>query len=231
MFGGARAERARIERLEALVIWTESLRDTVAAHTSLERAIPASTQHAPALIRPALVRLSGQIRVRTPLDAALGSLAVDLDDPSADLVIAALILNVRRRGDQLAEVLSGLALAAREELDMRRKVSAGRAGLRRGVQIVVGLTLAFALYLTAFSRAYVQPYSTPAGQVALAVVVGLFAAGFMWMRQLSVGQVVQPFLSRPGTTISPEDTAVVAALTGVTPSGTRDLSTEGLTSR
>jgi tight adherence protein B len=40
------------------------------------------------------------------LEAALRALAADLDDPSADLVIAALILNVRRRGDGLREVLT-----------------------------------------------------------------------------------------------------------------------------
>lgn len=224
LFGGARIEQTQINRLEALVIWTESLRDTIAAHASLERAIPASTQHAPPLIRPALVRLAGQISVRAPLDRALLMLAADLDDPSADLVIAALILNVRRRGDKLANVLTGLASAAREELDMRRKVSAGRASLRRGVQIVVLLTVGFAVYLTVFTRDYVQPYSSVGGQVALGVVIGMFAAGFAWMRRLSAGRDVQPFLARPGLEISPADIEVVSALTGLPGSEARRLS-------
>jgi Flp pilus assembly protein TadB len=225
LFGGTRAEQAQINRLEALVIWTESLRDTIAAHASLERAIPASTQHAPPLTRPALVRLAGQISVRTPLDRALLALAVDLDDPSADFVIAALILNIRRRGDQLARVLTGLTTAAREELDLRRKVSAGRAGLRRGVQIVVLLTIGFAAYLTVFSRDYVQPYDSAGGQVALGVVIGMFALGFAWMRRLSAGRVVRPFLARPGLNITPADVQVVSALTGLSGSEARRLST------
>ena len=194
MFGGTRAEQQRIDQLEALVTWTESLRDTVAAHAGLEHAIPATTDGAPPRIRPALVRLSGRIRARTPLDVALLSLAEELDDASADLVIAALILNVRRRGDRLGEVLSGLATAAREELDLRRRVSAGRAGLRRGVQIVIGMTLAFAVFLVVFGGAYVRPYDTPAGQVALTVVVALFAAGFTWMRHLSAADRPPRFL-------------------------------------
>jgi tight adherence protein B len=224
LFGGTRAEQNRIMQLEALAIWTESLRDTITAHASLERAIPASTEHAPPPIRPALTRLAGQIRVRAPLDQALLRLADDLDDPSADLVIGALILNVRRRGDQLAQVLTGLASTAREELDLRRKISAGRAGLRRGVQIVVLLTVGFALYLTVFSREYVQPYSSPAGQVALAVVVGMFATGFAWMRSLSSGRAVQPFLARTGVQIRPADVQVVAALTGRSDADARRLS-------
>lgn len=198
MFGGTRAEQAQIDRLEALVTWTEALRDTVAAHASLEHAIPATTHSAPPLIRPALVRLTGRIRARTPLDDALLDLAAELDDASADLVIAALILNVRRRGDRLGEVLTGLAATAREELDLRRRISAGRAGLRRGVQIVILLTIAFAAFLIVFGGAYVRPYDTPAGQVALAVVVAMFAAGFTWMRHLSASRRPAAFLHRPG---------------------------------
>ena len=225
LFGGTRTEQTQIHRLEALVIWTESLRDTIAAHASLERAIPASTQHAPELIRPALIRLAGQISVRAPLDRALLMLAADLDDPSADLVIAALILNVRRRGDRLAVVLGGLATAAREELDVRRTISAGRAGLRRGVQIIIVLTVAFGLYLTVFSRDYMRPYDSPGGQVALAVVLGMFAAGFAWMRQLSEGPTVQPFLARPGQGPSDQDVQVITTLTGVSEHRARQLST------
>ncbi len=219
MFGGNRAEQLAINRLEALVTWTESLRDTIAAHASLEQAIPTTTEHAPLLIRPALVRLAGQIRARAPLDGALLGLAAELDDASADLVIAALILNVRRRGDRLGEVLTGLATAAREELDMRRRVGAGRAGLRRGVQIVIGLTVAFAVFLFLFGGAYVRPYDTPAGQLALAVVVAMFAIGFTWMRRLSVDPPAAALLQRPGTELDSAAVQVVAGLTGITPRG------------
>lgn len=213
LFGAANAEQAQIARLEALVTWTESLRDTIAAHHSLEQAIPATTDGAPAVIRPALVRLAGQIRARTPMETALLGLAADLDDASADHVIAALILNTRRRGDRLADVLSGLAATARSELDLRRRISAGRAGLRRAVQIVAALTIAFAVFLVIFGGTYLAPYATPAGQVALAVVIGMFAAGFAWMRQLSQTQSGEPFLTRPGRPTSEADLRLVAALT------------------
>jgi tight adherence protein B len=215
LFGGSRAETLAIARLEALVVWTESLRDTVAANASLEQAIAASTQRAPLLLQPALARLGGQLRVQTPLDAALLDLADDLDVPGADLVIAALILNVRRRGDRLAQVLSGLSVAAREELEVRRRNHAGRAGLRRAVQIIVVVTVAIAAYLTAFGGAFMRPYDSPAGQVALAAVGALFAAGFAWMRHLATDQDTAPFLSAAGRRVDPAHTSIVAALTGV----------------
>ena len=215
LFGGLRAERAQITRLESLVIWTESLRDMIAAHASLEQAIPAGTENAPPAIRPALVRLSGQIHAHTPLDVALLGLAADLDDPSADLVIAALVLNVQRRGNQLREVLTGLATTARQELDLRRRVSAGRSALRRGVQIIIALTIAMAVFLIVMGGDYVKPYGTPAGQVALGVVIGIFATGFAWMRKLAAGDPVEPFLTRPGRQPAQEDLDLVASLTGV----------------
>ena len=60
LFGGRSAEQRQIASLEALVTWTESLRDTIAAHASLEQAIPASTVNAPPLIRPAWSGWSGR---------------------------------------------------------------------------------------------------------------------------------------------------------------------------
>jgi tight adherence protein B len=224
LFGGARAEQQQINRLEALVVWTESLRDTVGGHASLEQAIPVTAHAAPPLIRPALLRLVGQLRARLPLDKALLRLAAELDDASADLVLAALILNVQRRGDGLGQVLSGLAVAAREELDMRQRVCADRAGLRRGVQIVVVMTIGFGAFLILIGGAYVRPYDTAAGQLALTVVLGMFAAGFAWMRQLSGSAEIMPFLARPGRHPDPRDLAVVANLTGLSTTAAAGLS-------
>lgn len=217
MFGGARQEQAQIAKIEALVVFTESLRDTIAAHASLEQAIPAAAGNAPPLLREPLVRLIGQLQARVPMDKALLSLAAELQDKSADLVIAALILNVRRRGDRLGEVLTGLTVAAREELEMRRKVSSGRVELRRGVQIIVVLTLAMAVFLAVFGRTYTAVYGTPSGQVVLAVVAGFFAAGFGWLRKLSSTAPVAPFLARPGQPVDPRETDLVIALTGSQP--------------
>lgn len=224
LFGGARAEQAAVDRLEALVTWTESLRDTVAAHASLEHAIPAATQHAPEEIRPALVALSGQIRARIPLDRALYTFAAALDDPSADRVVAALVLNVRRRGDRLEQVLSGLVTTSREELDLRRRIMAGREGLRRGVQIVIGLTVVMAGYLMGFGGGYLRPYDSAGGQVALAVVIALFTVGIAWMRRLAVAQAPPSFLARPGVHLPAADVRVVASLTGLAEADADDAS-------
>ncbi len=196
LFGGAGEERAAMRRVEALAAWTESLRDTIAGAVGLEQAIPASARGAGPALRPHLDALVDRLRSRTPLPEALHHLADDLDDPSSDIVVAALILNARLRGPGLREVLGALAKSAREEVDMRQRVMAQRASTRRSVQIVVGVSVAFVLALSVFNRSFVQPYGTPVGQVVLAVVCGLFAMGFWWLRKLSRIETPDRFLTR-----------------------------------
>ncbi|WP_113698872.1 type II secretion system F family protein [Nonomuraea lactucae] len=183
--GGAAEERGAMRRLEGLAAWTESLRDTIAGAAGLEQAIPASIRAAAPMLRPHLRALVDRLHTRMALPDALALFADELDDPSADLVVAALILNSRLRGPGLRDVLGALAVSAREELDMRRRVEAERRSTRRSVQIVVVTALVFAALLVVFNPSYVSEYSSLLGQAVLVVVAGLFGAGFAWMRRLA----------------------------------------------
>jgi Flp pilus assembly protein TadB len=119
----------------------------------------------------------------------------DLDDPGADLICAALILNSRLRGPGLRQVLTSLAAAARDELQMRERIAAGRQSTRRSVMIVVAVTLVFVLGLRWFNPGYVEPYGSFFGQVVLLVVISLFGAGFFWLRQLAAFDLPGRFLA------------------------------------
>jgi Flp pilus assembly protein TadB len=212
LMGGSKDEQQQIVRLEAVVTWCESLRDTTIGHAGLEQAIPATATNAAPAIRPALLRLTGQLRSKVPLDQALQDLAEELNH-SADLIIAALQMNVRARGDGLVGVLTNLAVAGREELDLRRKITAGRAGDRRAVQLMLGIVLAVATFLVLFSHTYTAPYRSVAGQTALAVVIGLFATSFAWIRKLAMAKPATPFLPRAGKEIDPMEQRIISALT------------------
>ncbi|MFD0551114.1 type II secretion system F family protein [Streptomyces rectiviolaceus] len=196
LFGGAAEERAQMKRVEALAAWTESLRDTIAGAVGLEQAIPASARAAAPVLRPHLDALVDRLRARTPLPEALQVLADEIDDASADIIVAALILNAKLRGPGLRQVLGALAKSAREEVDMRQRVMAQRASTRRSVQIVVAVSIAFVLGLSIFNRDFVAPYGTPVGQLVLACVCGLFALGFWWLRKLSTVETPDRFLVR-----------------------------------
>ncbi len=199
LLGGARHGRAEVARLEALASWTESLRDTIAGAVGLEQAIPASHHAAAPILKPPLALLVDRLRTREPLPDALLRFADDLDDPSADLILSALVLNARLRGPGLRDVLTALSQAAREEMDMRGRVEASRASTRRSVQIITGLTLAVVLGLRLVNPQYVQPYDSVGGQVTLGVVCALFAAGFLWLRGLSRYDTARRFLTGGGT--------------------------------
>ncbi|MDX6744534.1 type II secretion system F family protein [Actinocorallia sp. A-T 12471] len=192
--GGAAEERRSMSRLEGLANWAESLRDTIAGAVGLEQAIPSSVRAASPALQPALRALVDRMHTRVPLPEALRRFADDLDDSSADLIIAALILNARLRGPGLREMLGALAASARTELEMRRRVNAYRAMTRRSVQIVVGFSVGFALLVSVFNPSYVAPYNSVTGQLVLGLIVGLYALGFFWLRRLAKFQAPERLL-------------------------------------
>jgi hypothetical protein len=212
LFGGAAAEQAQIDRLEALTQWTEGLRDTLSGGGGLEHAVPVSIEIAPALIRPQLQRMYDLHRAKIPLSVALYALADELRDASADVVIGSLIMNTMHSGQGLPQVLTRLAAAARGELDLRRKVLASRASTRRAAKAVLAITLGMAGGFRVFNPSYVKPYNTWTGQLVLLVVVAIFAAAFLWLRQLSTGGDPEPFLSSPAGGLAEGDARLIAHL-------------------
>lgn len=195
VFGGAAAGRRELAKVEAIASWTESLRDTAGAAAGLEQAIPATLGAAPALLRRQLRDLAARLDGRVPLPEALARFADDVADPAADLVVAALTLNARQRAGGLDRILTSLATSSRVELEMRRKVELERRGLRRQAQRIAGAVTGFAVLQALFARGWVEPYSTTAGQLVLAVLIGLFVAAFVRMRSLSQSEPVPRFLT------------------------------------
>jgi Flp pilus assembly protein TadB len=192
--GSSSVEKRAIARLDALASWTESLRDTIAGAIGLEQAIPATAVNAGAPIRPSLNLLVDRLRIREPLPDALRAFADDLDDPSADIICASLLLNARLRGPGLRDVLTALAVSTREELDMRRRIEASRKSIRRSVRIVLLIVLGMMGMLSVLNRAYVEPYNSVGGQAILVVIAALFSGGLLWLRSLSAPSKTDRFL-------------------------------------
>lgn len=206
--GGAASERRTMTRLESLATWAESLRDTIAGAVGLEQAIPSSTRVADASIREPLAKLVDRLHTRMPMHVALRRFADDLDDPSADMIIAALIINSRLRGPGLRALLGALADSVREELDMRRKVNAGRRSTRRSVQIVIAVSVGVAIGLAVIDHAFLAPYDGFYGQLMLVVIGAIYAAGILWLRRLATFEMPQRLLgTTAGTQPEPETVA------------------------
>ena len=199
VFGGATAGRRELARIEALATWTESLRDTAAAAAGLEQAIPATVSSAPQVLRRPLRDLSSRLAGRVPLPEALARFADDLNDPAGDMVVAALSLNARQRAGGLQRLLTALAVSARAELEVRRKVEHERRALRRQAQRIAGMVVGFVVLQAIFARGWVAPYGTPTGQLALTGFIAVFLAAFMRMRSLAEPPSPVRFLTNPVT--------------------------------
>jgi Flp pilus assembly protein TadB len=210
--GGAASERKTMARLESLATWTESLRDTIAGAVGLEQAIPSSIRVADVSLREPLTKLVDRLHTRVPMHVALRRFADDLDDPSADMIIAALIINSRLRGPGLRALLGALAVSVREELDMRRKVNAGRRSTRRSVQIVVAVSVGMAIGLAVLDHAFLSPYDGVSGQLVLVIIGAIYAAGILWLRRLATFESPQRLLGTgsSGTVPAAEPEAVAA---------------------
>ena len=178
----------QLARLEGLEAWTRRLADILGSGAGgLEQAIEASVRTCPEPIHTEVAALAGRLPV-WGTEAALRRFADELDDvgsPAADMVAAALILRVRRGGRGLRPVLAALAEDVADLVRTRRATEADRAKPRANVRTLTGLTGAVLATALLFAKAYLAPFATPGGQAMLAVIAGLFAAGFVLMARIS----------------------------------------------
>jgi hypothetical protein len=174
---------AKIEagKVEAIAVWTELLRDTLAASAGLSQGIVTTAASAPAAIHEQVALLAGRVVSGVPVDAALRSFAREVDDPSADMVVCALILAATSRAQRLVELLSALAEATREDVAMRLRVDSSRASARSSVRTVIVFSVAFAGLLLVVAHSYLAPFGSVTGQLVLGAVGALYASGLVLM--------------------------------------------------
>ncbi|MER6146225.1 type II secretion system F family protein [Streptomyces sparsogenes] len=190
LLGPDRAAARRTERMEALALWTEMLRDTLSAAAGLEQAVLTTADIAPSALRRELDDLAVAARSGQSLPVSLRAFADEVDDPLADVVVAALVMAAQRQASQLAALLGELADSVREQVAMRQRIDAGRASIRTGVRVTVTVTLGMAVGLTVFNRPYLDPFNTLTGQVVLGSVGALFALAFIWLT--AIGRLHEP---------------------------------------
>jgi len=181
--GAARRRNAALARTEAVALWAEQLRDSLAAG-GLRDALRASRRVAPIAIRAEVARLVDRAEF-TPLPAALRQFAAEVDDPVADSVVAALVIAVERQASGLRELLSEVARAARNTAAMRMRVEAGRSRSYQQARLVVGFSIGFSVLLAVASPSFMSPYGSASGQLVLAVIGALFLAAMAGMNRLA----------------------------------------------
>jgi Flp pilus assembly protein TadB len=201
LLGGRAARETAVARTEAIAAWTEMVRDSIVAASGLEEAIVATGPVAPEAIagevQALAVRLDPHTNIR--LTDALEAFAADLRHPSADLVVAALVLAARMEASDLSGLLSRLADAIRDDARMRIRVEVGRTRVRTAAKVIVAVVAATIGLLATLNRDYLWPYNEPTGQVVLLVVGGIFALGGWLLDRMATIEAPERFTARRNT--------------------------------
>ncbi len=185
VLGGDSRASARIDRVEAVEEWSRRVADVLAIGVGLEQALMSAARTAPEAISDEAMTLAARVSARMPTEEALRRFADELDDPAADLVVAALILAVRRRGPGVAAALTAIAESVGDEVAARRRVEADRAKPRATARAVTLITMLI-IGVGLLNRGYTAPYGTLLGQIVLAATLGFFAAALWWMHSMTV---------------------------------------------
>ena len=91
---------------------------------------------------------------------------------------------------------------------MRMRVAAGRARVRTAARIIIAVTMLLVVALLVWSRSFLSPYGTLAGQLMLLVVGGCFAAGFWWLQKISaLDSDPRILVNLPGTPVAGQNGA------------------------
>ncbi|WP_415940272.1 type II secretion system F family protein [Streptomyces sp. 039-1] len=189
----ARMAQERIGELEGLSEWTQRLAGLLRLGMGLEQAMMTSRQGAPEEIAGQVINLSDRLRLGWRPESALRAFADELNDVTADRVVAALILSVNDRGPGLAQGREDLAGTVREEVAKKRDVEASRAKPRTTVRWMTIITIGVVV-AGFFVPSYTRPYSTLLGQLVLGFLAAGFIAVLALMRQLGVFRRIPRFL-------------------------------------
>ncbi|MEQ8716417.1 MAG: hypothetical protein RIE08_02290 [Acidimicrobiales bacterium] len=184
-----------IEKLEAIAVWTESVRDTLAAAAGLRQAALVAAEQAPGPIAEQLETFRRRVRAEG-LVQGLEGLAEDLDDPVGDLVVAALVNASRLPAGDLGPLLGRLADSIRDDVRMHQRISVSRQRIRTSSKIVsVCMALTFGVLLVGGGD-LLDPYSSTAGQIWLGFVAIVVVGGAVGLRRMGALEAPVRFTRR-----------------------------------
>ncbi len=162
-FHRARGRSRRAARRQCWPEAIELLAGAVRAGDTLPVAVGVVAERGPDALRPAFRALVSDHRVSGDFAGALDRLGIALADPTADRVVATLLIAYRVGGRELGRVLRTLGAFLREDLAVRKEVEA-----RQSWTLVAARVAAAAPWLVVLMVA-----SRPQGAAAYDTVTGL----------------------------------------------------------
>lgn len=180
----ARAEKVRIARREAIAGVAARVRDEVRAGMGLSDGLAQATADAPAVVGEDFVELCAQARTKG-LGPAARKFTERMRDPWAKIFGAALSFADRVGPRNLSEVLDDLAASAAQNVATLREAHARQTHARTSARIVAAVPVILLVGLRHLNPIFVEPLSTPGGQVVLAIALAMIVGGYVLMMRLA----------------------------------------------
>jgi Flp pilus assembly protein TadB len=185
LLGGGRAEAASVAKLEAIASWTEALRGSLRSYAGIEQAIKETAELAKPPIHAHTTGLSAALTAGVRLPAALTSFKADVDHHAADLAATSLRKAAASHSGNLAGQLGWLATAVRERVAAVQRVETARTEAKTSARLVIIIVVVVGIGLYVFNRPLLAPYGSPAGQVVLLLVGGIWTLAAVWLQRLT----------------------------------------------
>lgn len=184
-----RDQRADDERrrIEGIAKWLEDLRDTLRSSSmGAEEALEHVAARPPESIAEALTTFATRRRQGFRTEDALVDLADALRHPTADAAVAAirLVIGGSAGAGRLYGTVDALAAAARDEVTARERVDRTRAIYQHSMKRLVAIGVGLVAYLQVAGGDLLDPYDSPAGQLALLLPLSMWAGCIAWLRSL-----------------------------------------------
>jgi tight adherence protein B len=177
----ARCRSLQAMRQDAVLEATRMLRQLLeTGATSVNQAIAALSERGPVALRPEFRRIASKSIGRRQ---AWREARERIGEPLFDMLAAAVLIQ-RPGGGELAPLFADLESSVTAAQEVEREARALQSQARSASSIIVALPMAFLLILSALHSPYLDAFHETAGEVFLLAMLGVMAAGYVWMRRL-----------------------------------------------
>jgi tight adherence protein B len=177
----ARSRAQQVMRQDAVLDATRMLRQLLeTGATSVNQAIGLLAERGPIPLRQEFrliaVRSIGRRQAWKDARERIG-------EPLFDMLAAAVLIQ-RPGGGELVPLFADLESSVTAAQEVEREARALQAQARSASTIIVSLPIAFLLILSTIHSPYLDAFHQPAGEAFLLAMLGVMAAGYVWMRRV-----------------------------------------------
>lgn len=184
LYRGTANAISRRNREEQILELIDSLSQSLRSGLSLQRSLELSIEDVGGELREDVQGIIMDIRLGDSLEAALEGAASSADIPSLRLTFSVLGF-LHGKGGDLPRVLDKLRKRVSEGLEARREARISTSQSRASGYLVSALPLVFFILQGALDPGSLRPlFSTPIGNLLLAVAAALNAAAFFLIRKI-----------------------------------------------